>query len=360
MPPDAIDLDRLRSVLVIKLRHHGDVLLASPLFQVLKNRASHLRLDALVYADTAEMLTLHPAIEEIHAIDRAWKRQGVFAQLENERTLLRRLRSKRYDLVIHLTEHPRGAWLKHLLGARYGVARAWPSRGRLWRASFTHLYPAPRQTPRHTVELNLDALRRIGVYPAPDERRLVLEPGAEARASVAQLLAHHGLEGKQFIHVHPTSRWLFKCWTVERMSELLTALNTRGFPLVVTSAPDAREMAMNQAILAPLDFSLADLSGKLSLKQLAALTAEAKLFIGLDSAPMHIAAAMQTPTVVLFGPSGDKEWGPWMVPHRIVTSDHVCRPCGNDGCGGGKISECLTTISTQRVLQAVEQLLAAQ
>jgi heptosyltransferase III len=360
MVPDAIDLGRLRRVLVIKLRHHGDVLLTSPVFQVLKNHAPHMEIDGLVYADTAEMLALHPAIQTLHCIDRAWKKLGIPAQSRKEWTLLRTLKQRRYDLLIHLTEHPRGAWLKHLLGARYGVARSWPGRGRIWRASFTHLYPAPRQTPRHSVELNLDALRRIGVYPSQDERRLVLEPGADARASAAQLLARHGLARKGFIHIHPTSRWLFKCWTAERMSELMAALNARGLRLVVTSAPDAYELRMVRAILAPLDFPVADLSGKLSLKQLAALTAEAKLFIGLDSAPMHIAAAMQTPTVVLFGPSGDKEWGPWMVPHRIVTSDHVCRPCGNDGCGGGKISECLTTIATHRVLRAVEELLAAQ
>jgi heptosyltransferase-3 len=73
---------------------------------------------------------------------------------------------------------------------------------------------------------------------------------------------------------------------------------------------------------------------------------------------MHIAAAMQTPVIVLFGPSGEKQWGPWMVPHRVVASlEHPCRPCGNDGCGGGKVSECLTTLPVQRVVAAFESLL---
>jgi len=71
---------------------------------------------------------------------------------------------------------------------------------------------------------------------------------------------------------------------------------------------------------------------------------------------MHIAAAMQTPTVVLFGPSGEFEWGPWQVPARVLTSDHPCRPCGQDGCGGGKISECLTDISVDDVMKAIRQL----
>jgi heptosyltransferase-3 len=102
-----------------------------------------------------------------------------------------------------------------------------------------------------------------------------------------------------------------------------------------------------------------DLAGQLSLRELAALTARARLFVGVDSAPMHIAAAMGTPVVALFGPSGDLEWGPWGVAHRIVASDrHPCRPCGNDGCGGGKVSECLTTLSVERVQAAVNEMLA--
>jgi len=98
-----------------------------------------------------------------------------------------------------------------------------------------------------------------------------------------------------------------------------------------------------------------DLSGRLTLKQLAALTAQAKCFVGVDSVPMHIAAAMQTPVVTLFGPSGDLEWGPWMVKSRVLTTNHSCRPCGLDGCGQGKISECLTEIAVNDVLKAVAE-----
>jgi heptosyltransferase-3 len=91
--------------------------------------------------------------------------------------------------------------------------------------------------------------------------------------------------------------------------------------------------------------------------ELAALSARAKLFIGVDSAPMHIAAAMRTPVVVLFGPSGELEWGPWGVAHRVVASNaHPCRPCGNDGCGGGKVSDCLVQLPLEAVLAAVDAL----
>ncbi len=97
-------------------------------------------------------------------------------------------------------------------------------------------------------------------------------------------------------------------------------------------------------------------SGRLSLNELAALTAQAALFIGVDSAPLHIAAPVGTPIVAMFGPSSEITWGPWMVEHRVVTTAHLCRPCGHDGCGGGKVSECLTTLLVERVLAAVREI----
>lgn len=358
MLKDAIDLSSLHRVLVIKLRHHGDVLLTSPVFSALKNHAPHLEVDALVYRDTAEMLTLHPAIAEVHAIDRNWKKQGVLRQSRAEWQLFSRLRARQYDLIIHLTEHNRGAWLTRLLGVKHSVARRIPARGGFWQQGFSHLYQSvPRGNSRHTVESNLDALRRIGLYPQECERELTLVPGEEVTAGVKQRLAQAGLTDKGFIHIHPASRWQFKCWPTSQMTGLIAALQKQGHRIVVTAAPDESELAMVAEILAPLGSAVVNFSGQLSLKQLAALTGMAKIFVGMDSAPMHIAAAMKTPVVALFGPSGEIEWGPWQVPQRVLVSGHACRPCGNDGCGGSKVSECLGGISVERVLGAVSELL---
>lgn len=208
------------------------------------------------------------------------------------------------------------------------------------------------------VEQNLDALRRVGIYPSPDERRLTLIPGGDAEARVDCLLQESGLGQQAFIHVHPASRWFFKCWPAAKMAALIDQLHRDGHQVVLSAAPDAAEIALLDAIQAQLKQPALSLAGQLSLKELAALTARARLFIGVDSAPMHIAAAMGTPTVALFGPSGDKEWGPWGVAHRIVASDaHPCRPCGIDGCGGSKVSDCLTALPVARVYRAVQELL---
>ncbi len=356
MVPDAINLASVQRALVVKLRHHGDVLLSSPVFQVLANRAPHAELDALVYADTRDLLEGHPAIARIHTVDREWKRKGLAVQFQREAALLRELRGRRYQLLVHLTDHWRGAWLARSLAPRWSVAPARASRW--WDWAFSHRFPLPRARPRHTVEANLDALRRLGVYPEEAEKRLVMVPGPEAEGRVDGLLAANGLAPRGFIQFHPTSRWLFKAWTEARNAEFLRALARDGHRVAITAAPNAREKAIVGRILEEAGVAVADLSGQLTLREMGALSARARLFVGVDSAPMHIAAAMGTPVVALFGPSGELEWGPWMVPARVVASDHPCRPCGNDGCGGGKVSECLTTLPVDRVLAAVNELLA--
>jgi len=325
MLADTPDFSAVRRVLVVKLRHHGDVLLASPVFTVLKNHLPQVEIDALVYRDTQEMLTLHPAIENVFTVDRQWKNDGLLKQMGAEVKLLQMLRARHYDLIIHLTEHPRGAWLSCLLGVRLNVAGDYPRRGRLWRSSFTHLYRLPR-TPRHTVEIHLDALRCIGIYPNPEERGLILIAGRDAEDSIAALMARHHLTHKGFIHLHPTSRWSFKCWTVDKYAEMVNILQAAGERVVITAAPDPKEIHMVSAIKDRLHQPCVDLAGQLNLKQLAALTRQAKCFVGVDSVPMHIAAAMQAPTVALFGPSGDKEWGPWQVKHKVITENYTCRP----------------------------------
>lgn len=355
---DEIPLQEVRRALVVKLRHHGDVLLASPVLSVLKSRAPRIEIDALVYAETAPMLDLHPALNELHTIDRAWKRRGAVGRARAEWRLLRQLRARRYDLLVHLTDHWRGAWLARALRARWSVAPASHPEQGLWRSSFTHLVPAPRAGNRHTVEANLDALRRIGIHPERSERQLVLEPGDAARRRVAALLGELGLTPGQFVHLHPPSRWRFKCWNSAGWASVLRNLHGAGWRAVLTAAPDPAELAMVADVRRQFGEGVDDLSGRLSLKELAALSECARLFLGVDSAPMHVAAAMGTPVVALFGPSRESLWSPWGAPRRgshvvLASNAHPCRPCELDGCGGGKVSDCLVSLQAEQVWQAV-------
>lgn len=358
MLKDAVPIESLSRALVVKLRHHGDVLLAAPVLGALKAHAPRVEIDALVYDDTAPMLDGHPALDRLFTVGRRWRSLGVAARLAAEWRLFSELRSRAYALIVHLSEQPRGAWLARLLGTRYSVGPRLPGRGALWAKSFSHLYPLVKNGRRHQVEINLDALRRIGVQPSAEERQVTFVPGAEAERRVAALLADQGLGDGEFIHVHPASRWRFKCWPAAKNAELVDRLGRAGRRVVLTAAPDTDELALVEDIVRRTSVWTTNLAGKLSIKELGALTARARLFIGVDSMPMHLAAAMGVPTVALFGPSGDIEWGPWNVAHRVLVSSHPCRPCGLDGCGGGKVSECLTSLAVEDVARAAEDLLA--
>jgi heptosyltransferase-3 len=349
MVKDAVPLGECGRALVIKLRHHGDVLLAAPVLSALKARG--VEVDALVYDDTAPMLLGHPALSQLHVVGRKWKADGALSRLSKETRLFVDLKKRRYGLVVHLSEQPRGAWLARTLGARYSVAPKIADRGAFWAKSFTHHFPiAPR---RHTVEVNLDALRRIGVQPEPAERKVEFVPGVEAEAKVQTLV-----DGA-FVQVHPASRWRFKCWPAQKNAELVDRLAADGHRVVITAAPDPEELLLVDEILSKARSRPLNLASKLSIKELGALAGRAALFVGVDSMPMHLAAAMGTPTVALFGPSGEAQWGPWNVAHRVVHSAHSCRPCGLDGCGGGKVSECLTLLPVEAVHAAARELLRA-
>src|SRR6185503_17728933 len=152
MVKDAVPLGECGRALVVKLRHHGDVLLAAPVLSVLKAHAPAIEVDALVYDDTAPMLSGHPALSRLHTVGRQWRNFGAFARLRLEKGLFGELRARQYDLVVHLSEQPRGAWLARLLGARWSVGPIDASRGGWWSASFSHLYPLVRN--RHQVEVN--------------------------------------------------------------------------------------------------------------------------------------------------------------------------------------------------------------
>ncbi|RMF17302.1 MAG: putative lipopolysaccharide heptosyltransferase III [Gammaproteobacteria bacterium] len=354
---DAIDPTSLKRVLVIKLRHHGDVLLASPVLTALKHVAPQAHIDALVYQETAPMLEGHPALNQLHVIDRAWRRQGPVAHLKAEWALIQRLRACDYDLVIHLTEHWRGVILTRFIQPRYAVAGRYTRRAnsRLWARTFTHTYPLlPR---RHTVQLHLDALRRIGIRPDPMPGLEIRIPES-AHQSVRDKLADAGLTtSTPYIVVHPTSRWMFKGWPPEHFSEIVDSLEARGMRVVLSAAPTGRELSFIERVLEQSTEKPVNLAGQLSLKELAALIEGARAFVGLDSVPMHLAAATRTPAVALFGPSSEVEWGPWQSPARVLTLPFSCRPCGQDGCGGGKISECLWQITPEQVVRALEELL---
>lgn len=353
LPADAVDFAGIRRVLVVKLRHHGDVLLTTPVLAALKRRFPHLEVDALIYAETQSMLAGHAALSRLYVIDRGWRLRGLLTQLREEWRLFRELRARRHDLLICLTEQWRCAWLARLLPVRHAVSGEYPRRrSRLWRRSFSHHYAQP--FPRDKIESHLDALRRIGCAVGPEDKRASLPEQPEAAERVAALLAEHGLQPGGFVLVHPTSRWIYKCWMPERYAEVINQLGRRGLKVVMTAAPSDVEREFVAQIRKSVTADFVDLTGRLSLPQLGELIRRAGCFFGVDSVPMHMAAAAGTPLVALFGPSHQGIWAPKGPAATVLSSTtRECLPCMKHGCGNSGYSECLEDVSAERVLGEV-------
>ncbi len=348
-------LEGIKKILVIKLRHLGDVLLTTPVVSALKKRFEGAEIDAYIYKEAAPMLEGHPGISNLILYDREWKRQGFFLKMAKEAKILSQLRKKKYDLVINLTEGDRGTIASKVTSARVRVGFDTDKKKRKF---YTHLTKVCHGN-RHTVERSLDPLRRIGIFPEEDERDLTFHIPNSAEKNVLDLLSRKWPVIGRYILIHPTSRWRFKCWPAKKMHFLLKRLLNEEERVVIVSGKDVFEKEMVDEIVSGLDGNnLLNLSGAVNLKELGALIDHSSAMLCVDSVSFHIANALKAKVVALFGPTSDITWGPWRNPYaRVLTKDFPCRPCYMDGCGGSKMADCLHTLEEDRVFQAVNQLL---
>lgn len=343
----------MQRFLLIKLRNIGDVLLTAPAIRALRETHPDAYVAALVNAGTEEMLTGNPDLDRIFVLPGRKNRS-----LSSNMSLVNSLRKARFDAVVNMTEGDRGAILAFLSGARVRAGIDPKGKGFFGKKYFyTHIEP-PQSCDQHTVEFHLSLTRSLGVNmeTAPPLR---IAFGEEDIAAARAALADVGVDiDKPFAHVHPASRWLFKCWPEEKTAATIDWMQAEhGYPTAVTSDGSGKEKARLKIIRDNMRTEPRLIQGKLTLKGLAALSSKASFFLGVDTAPMHIAAAVNTPVVAVFGPSRHTQWRPWSVRHRVVKMDFPCRPCCRDGCDGTKISRCLVELPEERVREAILELL---
>ncbi len=333
----------LNRILVIKLKQPGDVLVSTPVLQALKAAWPEAQVSYLVPWGTEEMVADHPLLDGLYVLDR---RRGSWVEACR---LIRKLRRKHFDLALELSGGDRGAFFALMSGARERVGFARP-RQPFWQryGLFTRLLPRP-PVKMHMVEHNLEAVRALGV--TPENPRLQFFWNRATEAKTQSLLKEMGLAPDGFVVLHPGAGWRFKCWTAEGYARVIeTLMDDWRLPVVLTGSRAAHEQDLLQEILAACRTRPLNLAGRLTLKELGALIAKARFFFGVDSAPMHLAAAVDTPAVALFGPSGVFNWGPWGKGHLVLQKDWECVPCGKDGCQGTKVSRCLTEMEPAEVI----------
>ncbi len=373
-----MEFHNVNRILVIKLRHIGDVLLTVPVFRALKQTFPSARTTALVNAGTEEVLKGNPYIDEILVYDRAIKMLPALSRYKREADFLVQVRKNTFDMTIDLTGGDRAALLSYLSGARYRTG--WKSKKGFIGKKYLYTHLSRPDVSEHIVLQNMDAVRPFGID--ADDLSIDFYIPDEDRIHIRKILGTEEQKSGHIVHVHPTSRWLFKCWNDRSMAEIIRWLLDRGMIVAVTSSPTQHEIEKTRDILSIVgpNQRLVDLCGATTIKQLAALSEIADLFFGVDSAPMHIAASVGTPVVALFGPSGAFNWGPWdniesnklksgfagapysrrngiqtFGIHTVIQEERQCVPCGSDGCNGSKVSNCLEEIKPETVKEILSE-----
>ncbi|MCP9757726.1 putative lipopolysaccharide heptosyltransferase III [Aquitalea sp. S1-19] len=344
-----------KNILVIKLRHHGDVLLTTPTLEKLSSIYPESSIDVLLYKETTPILDKNELINNIFHIDRT--RKGI-QKVKSTIDLIRNLRKKNYDLVIHLSDQGQGAFIAWAAGKNTVIGFDYPKRrGTHWSRFFTHLAPVANSNTIHTVEQNLMALKPLGIDYEHDLPGMSLQVSEESKIKVQHMLSTQGIS-TPYIAVHPASRWFFKCWEDERFAQVIQTLADQGWPIVLTSAPDSKELALIASIVRQTNSEkIISLAGKLTLPDLAAVIVGSRLFIGVDSVPMHMAAALKKDTVALFGPSKVNEWRPWMTRYVLINAADFGPLIDPDDVDTSTTERYLKNIPITSVLEAVHNLL---
>ena len=347
-----------KRVLVIRPDHLGDALLATPAIQQLKSARPDLEIHALCGSWTAELLAAYPVIDRVIALPfPGFARQQ---QAGNPYMLAlrwaRTLRESAYAAAIVMRQdHWWGAWLAWLAGIprRIGYDRANVS---------PFLTDAVALRHEHAVMQNLRLVSRLTDSQPPAGIRLTYPAQASDRANIAGRLRDLGVNGdRRLVCIHPGSGSASKLWTVDKWAAVADRL-VADFTCQIVFTGASGESALIDEIRAGMTQPAINF-GATNIGQLAALCQRAALALGPDSGVMHLAAAVDTPTVALFGPADPIEFAPWGdgARHITLSGDMSCAPCrildwrGDDA----KYHPCVRDIEVESVVAAADRLLRA-
>lgn len=336
----------LKRALFIKTKNLGDAVILTSAVAALPNG---WQVDVICFGESSPLYEGVPKIARVLAVRRGARGWSALTEAFH---LYKALIGCRYNLIAQFSDDWRGAILARFLRSDMSVAMQTSRRPKVWHRSFTRL--AKRAARRHSADLDVDLIRRVGLYSG--EAPPYSPPQSEASSLEARAwLQERGLTPGEFLVVHPFSRWKFKELSRETIVDLLGRLHSKGERVVVSGSLSDAESISDLLALGP---DLAQPMIGLSLQTLSSVLSQAKLVVSIDSLVIHLASANRVPMVAIFGPSGELNWRPWRVRHEVVEQSTVypCRPCGQDGCGGSKVSQCLQTIDATAILNAMSLL----
>lgn len=350
-------------VLVVVTLRIGDVLLATPLIRSLRLAWPATEIDVLVFEHTEGVLSGNPDINRVITIAR---RPGFWKHLALVAGLLRR-----YDLAVttQMSDRPvLYAWIAGKM--RLGMGDG--SNKQRWKRSLLSGWAVFDNTGTHTVLMNLKLADLLGVG-RNHEVVVSWTPSDECR--VAGVLPFD-IRTEIFAVLHLYPKFPYKMWRQESWVELAGWLAANGIRPVFTGGCLPDELEYVGRIARSMPQGAVNVAGKLSLPECAFLVSRAKYYVGPDTALTHVAAALGTPTVSLFGPSNPIKWGPWPKNHAenrnpygmkgsqragnvvLLQGEGDCVPCMQEGCERhvSSMSDCLQNLPAARVIAALQEL----
>ena len=340
----------IRSILLIQLGDIGDVVWATPTFRAVKETHPNANVSVLLRQPIGSLVAADPNIHKIFEVKRY--KENLIKKVKRPYRLLRALHRERFDLVFDLRLDDRGAFMAFLSGAPVRVALKCP--GVLWRDRlFTHIVvpPVPKERIFGAAEQSLRLVREFGIDTQDTTPKLWVSEKAK-RKSEKLLNGDNITTYRRWVTLNPFSRWRYKEWAHEKWVRVVDWLwEEYGIPTVIVGASEEREKAVN--IADQCKGKIFNIAGKTTLDELAALLRLSILHVGVDSAAPHIAAAVGTPTITIYGPSDWRDWAPLGKIHSVVTPDRDCVPCHQKGCYGSGTSKCFEALSVDKVKRAI-------
>jgi heptosyltransferase III len=348
LAPARWDWSRVRSVLVVRLRSIGDTVLATPSLHALRRFLPHARIDVLLEDWVAPLLEGSADVERVLTV----RRKSQSSRLR----VARQLRAEAYDVAYNLHGGSTAALLVRASGAKQRVGYA----DYAYAALHNHAAPPSAELwgreQTHSAEQQLALLGWTGV-PVTDRpaSRLAVTPAAAAIVERRLKDEAKLSPGQPFALIHPAAAFDTKTWAAANFARVAEHLASRGLPAIAVAGP-GEEKVIDEV----RSHSAAPLAGftNLSLPELTALAARATLFVGNDSGVAHVAAAVQTPQVVVFGSSNVAHWRPWSsAPAEVVREEMPCAPCPGYTCAEFDAPECIRRVPVERVVAAVGRVL---
>ncbi len=340
----------IQNILISRLRFMGDIILTTPLIRAIGEAFPNAKLCYLAETPYPVLLENNPFLHEIIPFDfKKIQQLDRWPQIKAHRQFLIKLRKRHFDLAIDLFGNPRSALQTWFTGARYRIGGNFRGRGRLYniRVDYSGMK-------LNAIQFHLQVLKPLGI-PIPEKPRTEIYTTPAEDQNARQLLNTAGIDLDQpIIGIHPGATWPAKMWLLERFIQLIQKIQQWGkAQIVLTHGPGEEERlksiltALNLPVFAP---------PVLPLRELAAVLKQFSVYVSNDCGPLHLAVAVKTKTLGIFGPGEPDIWFPYYIEdgHHYIHKKMNCWPCHRDFCDQ---LDCMKAITVDEVFGKIQEML---